>query len=89
MAKYDPLRRFLEAVEPTTREITLGFQRIESMIGAPLPPSAHKHRAWWANPTSPHDHPYAQAWLAAGWRVEAVDQKAGWVRFVRSAQAPI
>jgi len=83
MGKYDPLRRFLETIDANTREITLTFQRVESTIGATLPPSAYEHQAWWANPTSPHQHPYAQAWLAAGWKVDAFDQKTGWVRFAR------
>jgi hypothetical protein len=85
VAKYDPLRRFLERLEPHTHEIMLSFQQIESMIGAPLPPSAHEHQAWWANPTPPHRHTHARAWLESGWKVDAFDQKARWVRFVRSA----
>ena len=83
MNKYDPLRTFLEHVAPGTLELTLSFRQVEDIIGSALPPSARKYRQWWANPSSPHDHPYAQAWLAAGWKVDTVDQRSEWVRFRR------
>ena len=83
MSKYDPLRTFLEQASATVTEVTLSFDQIEGILGFTLPASARKHRPWWANPTSVRDHPYAQAWLAAEWRVDAVDQQAEWVRFGR------
>jgi len=83
MSKYDPLRIFLENAATSVSEMTLTFQRIELILGLTLPPSARRHRAWWANPGTPHDHPYAQAWLTAGWKVDTVDQQAEWVRFRR------
>jgi hypothetical protein len=83
MTKYDPLRAFLESTASDISETALSFRKIEVILGSSLPPSARKHRAWWANPSSPYDHPYAQAWLAAGWEVDTVDQRAEWVRFRR------
>jgi len=85
MSKYDPLRGFLESIPPDVEKRSLSFSRIESIIGAALPASARKHRAWWSNPTSRRDHPHAQAWLAAGWKVDTVDQEHEWVRFRRTS----
>jgi hypothetical protein len=84
MGKYDPLRRFLENAALGTSEITLSFAQIEQILDDTLPNSARNYRAWWANPSSSRDHPYAQAWLAVGWEVDTVDQKREWVRFRRS-----
>ena len=81
MSKYDPLHSFLENTPVGVSEITLSFPQIEIILGDTLPPSARRHRAWWSNPSSPRDHPYAQAWLAAGWEVDTVYQRNEWVRF--------
>jgi hypothetical protein len=83
MGKYDPLRVFLTTVAAHEAELTLTFQQIESILGFGLPFSAYQHRAWWANPSTPDYHPYAQAWLGAGWKVDTVNQEARWVRFRR------
>jgi hypothetical protein len=83
MSKYDPLQDFLEPLASHLAEVTLSFDQIEGILGFDLPPSAYKHRAWWSNPSSPHQHPYAQAWLAAGWKVDTVNQDEKWVRFTR------
>ena len=83
MSIYDPLRIFLENAATGVSKMTLTFQQIELVLGFTLPPSARRHRAWWANPSKRDDHPYAQAWLAAGWKVDTVDQQAEWVRFRR------
>lgn len=61
-------------------EATLSFDEIESIIGRPLPASAHRHRAWWANTDT---HSQALTWLSAGWKVEAADLDAQEVTFVR------
>ncbi len=76
--KYQPLRRYLEGVE---RVAELGFADIERIIGAPLPPSAWKHAAWWSN--SGLGHVNAQAWLGAGFKAEGVDLAAGRIAFRR------
>lgn len=82
-SKYDPLREYLASAVEHVLEITLSFAQLEHILGFELPLSAHKYRAWWANPSSPDHHTYAQAWLAAGWKVDTVDQDAEWVRFQR------
>lgn len=74
--KYYPLHEYLRPLaqgEP----ITLTFDEIEAILGASLPPSARVSRAWWANSTTPQ----GQAWLDAGWLVDAVDIEQAWAVF--------
>ena len=85
MKKYKPLNILLQQMPPGVVEMKLTFAGIEEILQSPLPPSAWKHRAWWANPLDPNQHPYSQAWLSAGWEVDAVNQIAGWVVFRRAA----
>jgi hypothetical protein len=84
MSKYEPLKRFLEAIQPGIDEKSMSFSEMERILGYKLPRSAYEHRAWWSNPTSPGDHPYAQSWLEAGWKVDAVDQLDMRVHFRRT-----
>src|ERR1700680_1738374 len=44
--------------------------------GCPLPPSAYRHRAWWANYSS-------KVWYRAGFLVEKVDMRKQTVTFMR------
>ncbi len=83
MSKYDPLGDFLKHRGLYFEEVTLTFEEIEALLGFNLPPSARRYRAWWANSGSPEQHSHAQTWLAAGWKVEAVDQVEEWVRLRR------
>jgi hypothetical protein len=62
----------------------LSFEDMEKILDFKLPSSAYKDRAWWSNPTSPTNHPYAQSWLEAGWRVDSVDQLENLVNFRRT-----
>jgi hypothetical protein len=78
MGKYDPLRDLLASRQ--LDEVVLTFGDVEKLVGL-LPPSAHLHRAWWANDSKVQ----AQAWRSAGWHVAAVDQTAQRVTFVRGA----
>jgi YD repeat-containing protein len=77
--KYDPLRRFLEAAGDAA--LPLSFAEIEEILGAPLPPSARRHAAWWSN--NPTNHVNAQAWIAAGYVTERVDLKGQRLIFAR------
>ena len=70
MSKYDPLRDMLLQIPPNVSEKTLTFSETESILDFKLPGSAYNHRPWWANPSLPNDHPYAQSWLTAGWKVD-------------------
>ncbi len=63
-SKYDRLYDHLNG--KTVRSVTLSFRAIEKIIGAPLPASARKHSAWWANETGETRHVQSHAWLRAG-----------------------
>lgn len=85
MGKYEPLARFLKEYRADACETS--FAEIEEALGFSLPPSARKHRAWWANQFKGH-HSQAKAWIDAGWEVvpseiDLVNEK---VRFVRTRE---
>ena len=84
MSKYDTLYDFLKHIPQDIEERTMTFDEIENILGFKLPKSAYVYREWWANPTSPQQHPYAQSWLAAGWKVDTVNQQDKWIRFQRN-----
>jgi hypothetical protein len=69
MQKYQGFGGFLE--EQNTDEVRMSFAEIEGVIGAKLPPSAHKHRPWWSNNAS--NSAMTKVWLDAGFRTEQVD----------------
>ena len=64
--KYGPLYEYLISLPDTTDHVALTFEEIETALGIELPKSAYKYQAWWSNP-SDDSHPYARAWLDAGW----------------------
>jgi len=84
-SKYEPLAEFLRNQAAGARSVSLSFKEIEKLIGAKLPSSAYRHRAWWANEQASNSHSHAKAWLSAGFRVENVSQKqhAGSIVFAR------
>jgi hypothetical protein len=84
MTKYEPLRTFL--ARNGTGEVPMRFSEIERVIGAPLPPVAFKHRAWWSN--NPSNSVMTQAWLDAGYKTERVDMASQRLVFRRSADHP-
>ncbi len=84
MAKYDALHSRLRDEADEVASLRLTFDEIGEMVG-PLPPSAREYRPWWGNNDS---SPQAAAWMHAGWRVDNVNQTAGWVVF-RRVSAPV
>ena len=46
MAKYDPLRDFLNGLPQGQKQVTLGFKRLEDLLGDALPPSALTYEQW-------------------------------------------
>jgi hypothetical protein len=60
----------------------MSFKEIEEVIGAPLPPSAFKHRAWWSN--KPGNSVMTGAWLAAGYLSSDVDMAGRKLTFRRT-----
>lgn len=79
-SKYDPLGDYLRA--RPTNEIALSFADIEKITGAPLPPKAVNHPAWWSN--NPSNNTMTQVWLDAGFRTERVEIGARKLVFRRS-----
>ena len=82
MGRYDPLRDYL--VQCGSDEVMLSFTDIESIIGRPLPPSAHNYDAWWANISDSvfTQHSHAKSWHAAGYKAQ-VNRAGKTVRFYR------
>jgi hypothetical protein len=72
-----------EKVEADEKELEFDFEEIERIIEAELPRSAYTHRAWWANTPT---HAQANAWVSAGWRVDAIDFERDTVVFIRSGE---
>lgn len=97
MAKYDPLRDYLAGLPSGQKRVTLGFGRIEQLLGEPLPPSATKYEAWWlgGRPDRParrgsragrevwRDQVQVEAWESIGWMVEELDLRLRTVTFRR------
>lgn len=61
-SRYDGLRSYLS--EQSEPQVRLSFAEIERIIGQPLPASARRHRAWWANERN-GTHVHARSWLEA------------------------
>jgi hypothetical protein len=65
--KYRAIHAHLMGVHQD--EITMSFEEIEGILEDALPPSAYKHRAWWAN-EDPQKTVIRgkRAWLLAGFK---------------------
>lgn len=78
MRDYKGLTRTLEGTAEHERPMT--FAEVEEVIASPLPASARKHQAWWAN-TATHSH--AASWMRAGWRTSRLNLASERLVFVR------
>lgn len=78
VSKYAGLEGHLKFRAAFTNVVTLSFARIDGLIGSNLPMSAYKDQAWWSNASSSI---HAKAWLDAGWEVQDVNLKEGYVTF--------
>ena len=76
-SRYAPLETHLR--ESGRAEIPMTFEDIEEVLGATLPPSARKHRAWWSN--NPTNSPMTLAWRAGGYESASVDMATGTLVF--------
>lgn len=65
-------------------EIKLNFTEIETILEAPLPPSARKTRGWWSNRGG--GSLQAGAWMQAGYHVEELDLEKEQVTFHKPLQ---
>jgi len=81
MKKYSAFSQHLSKVVTETAELT--FSEIEEIIGGPLPGSANRHKAWWANEKN-GTHSWAHLWRAAGWLCDRVDLERRTVTFRRN-----
>lgn len=76
-SKYQPLLEYLQRCDRP--QVTLTFAEIETLIGEPLPDSAHKRRGWWSNRKK--GGLQASAWIDADYTVQAIDLSAKQVTF--------
>jgi hypothetical protein len=78
IGKYDSLKSHLKFRAAFTDTVRLSFAQIDGIIGDNLPMSAYRDEKWWSNsPNTVH----AKAWLDAGWTVQEVNLKNGYVVF--------
>ncbi len=79
--KYDPLREFLSGLPKGQKQVTLGFRRLEELLGDPLPPSALEYEQWWRGgrvkrgriDANWQDQVQQRAWEEAGWTIDELD----------------
>jgi hypothetical protein len=84
-SKYGGLTGHLKFRGSFTSVVKLSFARIDGLIGSNLPMSAYRNEAWWSNSSS---SVHAKAWLDAGWEVQEVNLKEGFVVFKKVRQIP-
>jgi hypothetical protein len=77
--RYDRLTGWLAG--QSKLKVLLSFKEIESLMDSPLPGSAYRFRAWWAN--DPEQQPHSTAWLNSGWQAAYVDMQGRTVIFTR------
>jgi hypothetical protein len=80
MSRYQPLADFLAGKKALEWEAS--FAEIEAELGFPLPESAYKYPAWWANQTGA-GHSQTKGWRSVGWKTCDVDLERKRVRFER------
>jgi hypothetical protein len=84
MSSYKPLADFLARKRGDRWDAS--FDEVERALGRPLPQSAYRYNAWWANQTGP-GHSQTQGWRSVGWRTAKLDLEQKRVRFEREQTA--
>jgi hypothetical protein len=84
-SKYGGLTGHLKFRGSFTSVVKLSFARIDGLIGSNLPMSAYRNEKWWSNSAA---SAHARAWLDAGWEVQEVNLKEGFVVFKKVRQVP-
>ena len=85
VSKYDGLTRHLKFRAAFTSMVKLNFARIDGLIGSNLPMEAYRDESWWSNtPSTAH----AKSWLDAGWEIQEVNLKEGYVTFKKVRELP-
>lgn len=70
MSKYD--RLFHHLMTKQGDKWAASFAEIEAVLGFPLPDSASRYPAWWANQTG-GGHSQSGSWQQAGWQTSNLD----------------
>jgi hypothetical protein len=81
MSTYQALADRLAARKDDSWEAS--FAELEQILGRPLPPSAYRYNAWWANQTGP-GHSQTHGWRSVGWKTAKLDLERRRVRFERA-----
>lgn len=81
--KYESLKVFLKSRREA--RVRMSFADVAKAARTPLPRSAYRYAAWWANDST--SHVQARAWLEAGFKTAEIDMEAQRVEFVRSERA--
>lgn len=84
-SKYEGLTRHLKFRGAFTDTVRLTFARIDGLIGSNLPMDAYRSESWWHNSFS---CAHAKGWLEAGWEVQEVNLKEGYVVFKKTRKLP-
>ncbi|MFN8524132.1 MAG: hypothetical protein U0821_13620 [Chloroflexota bacterium] len=84
-SKYDAIGVHLNGLPRGMDRTTLTFSRIESLVGEPLPKSAHAYEDWWQGKTRWSKVIKRRPWEEAGWVVEDISLAARMVTFRRQA----
>jgi hypothetical protein len=85
-SKYESLGSHLKFRGAFVGVVKLSFARIDGLIGSNLPMSAYRDEEWWNNSPS---NAHAKAWLDAGWEVQQVNLKEGYVVFKKVRNVPL
>jgi hypothetical protein len=85
VSKYAGLESHLKFRAAFTDHVQLKFARIDGLIGSNLPMAAYRDPTWWSNASSSI---HTKAWLDAGWEVQEVNFKEGWVAFKKVRALP-
>lgn len=84
MSRYQPLADFLAAKKGGQWDAS--FAEIEERLGFPLPRSAYRYPAWWANQNG-NGHSQTKGWRSVGWRTVKLDLERRRVTFARDSIA--
>ena len=85
VSKYEGLAGHLKFRAAFTGIVKLSFARIDGLIGSNLPMDAFRNESWWSNSSS---SVHAKGWLDAGWEVQEVNLKEGFVVFKKVRELP-
>jgi hypothetical protein len=84
-SKYEGITGHLKFRGAFTNVVKLSFARIDGIIGSNLPMEAYRNETWWSNSKS---SAHAKGWLDAGWEVQEVNLKEGFVVFKKVRDLP-